>query len=126
VNGVRLVASAFGLIAWIILIGGGLALLLMGSAISSMLRSPAGMLTVLPGMLAVAVASLTPFFLWAVLTALCELHDQGQRVLTALDRLDHRAVVGQSAGSPTVLPANVATPTPADAARPPHGQAALE
>jgi hypothetical protein len=99
-DGVRLVARIIGFVAWLVLIVGAVGLLILGSQLSRMLNTPGGMIAVLPVLIGVLLGALGPFFLWAVLTGLCELHDQGERVLHTVQNLEF-TVGSDSDGAPS-------------------------
>src|SRR4051794_34376646 len=71
-SGVRNVAGCFFVIGWIMLVVGGLAALAVLGSIGSSSGGIAGALVPLSVALG---ASLSPFFLWAVLHALIEIHE---------------------------------------------------
>ena len=75
-NGVRLLARIFFFLAWAGLVLGVLGLLFMGATLSTAMRSPNAMVLIVPPLVGLLFAALGPFFLWAVLNALCEIHDQ--------------------------------------------------
>ena len=89
--GVRFVAQIFGLLGWVTLVIGGLGILALGDQISAAV-GPRGnsmaMAAVASSVVPLILLALGPFFLWALLTGLCELHAQGELVLAAVRHVD--------------------------------------
>src|SRR5690348_1442242 len=86
--GLRLVARLLGTVAWIVVVASAVVILAVGAQFSRLLGSPLGMLSVVPPLVGLVLASGGLFVGWALLTGLAELydavislHDQGQRML---------------------------------------------
>jgi hypothetical protein len=113
-DGVRLVARTIGMVAWGALAIGAVGLLALGLQLSRVLSSPMGMALPILALIGLALGTLGPFFLWAVLTGLCELHDQGERILDTIKTLEF-SVDGDSEATPSAGTGQ--KPSPASAAR---------
>jgi len=82
VGGVRFVAGVFALLGWIAVVVGSLAALGMFAALSSSMRPGSNMMSVAGAampLVTTLLASLGPFFLWAILKVLIEIHDELKR-----------------------------------------------
>ena len=103
-GGVRLVARVFGWIGWVTLILGVLGLAAIAQQLSSAFGPRGGGLlalgTVGAGAVPLLFLVLGPFSLWALLTALCEIHAQQERANEALDDLRRSAQRTASASTP--------------------------
>lgn len=81
-GGVRLVAGVFALLGWIAVVVGSLAAIGMFAALSSSMRPGSNMMSVAGAampLITTLLASLGPFFLWAILRVLIEIHDELKR-----------------------------------------------
>ena len=116
-NGVRSVANAFAIIGWITLVVGGLvamgALVALGQAAGSGLP---GLLSASLTLLIAILLSLGPFFLWALLKVLIEIHDQGQSHLEYVMAPEGEQHPTRAAGGPY----RVRKPTASNADAPPR------
>ena len=91
-GGVRFVASVFGFVGWVTLVIGTLGILALASQIEAALGPRGGgmgaLATVAGSIVPLVFLALGPFFLWALLTGLCELHAQGEVVLSVLRQME--------------------------------------
>ena len=120
-RGVRIVAGVFGLIGWITLIVGGLGILALASTLGAAIGGRGGGVaalgTVAGSMVPLLLIALGPFTVWALLTALIRLHEQGQRIEQSVEALRSGMPVTPSAAVVAPLPRPV-VPTPQPVAAP--------
>jgi hypothetical protein len=89
---VRLIAGIFGVIGWIVVAIGAIAIVVLLAQLGQLTRQfgpaagGAGFLLAAVSLAGIVLSALGPFAAWAVLTALCDLHDQGERIHYAMSK----------------------------------------
>ena len=86
---VRLIANIFAIVGWLVVIIGAVAVLVLVGQLSQLSKQLGGgsaFLSILPGLGVVVLTALGPFALWALLTSLSEMHQQGERLQELLSR----------------------------------------
>ena len=92
-GGVRTLATIFLVLGWLSLAGSAIIIFLSASIFMAAFRNAQATMAVVGILAPLLFVCLTPFLSWGLLTGLCELHAQQERVQEQLDDL-------KRAGSP--------------------------